>query len=121
MKNSAIIISLLCIYLFTPSAFAQFDIDLEKKIEKKINKELNDAADDAIDESVETIKKGGEEENTNKGPLPFSISVFTLWKKYKPKSNILPDIASPSIKIFFSTKCQPRGRTISTAGLSFNE
>ncbi|MCH7517168.1 MAG: OmpA family protein [Bacteroidetes bacterium] len=67
MKNSTIIISLLCVFFLTTSAFAQFDIDLGKKIEKKINKELNDAADDAIDETAETIKKGGgdEEENEN--------------------------------------------------------
>jgi outer membrane protein OmpA-like peptidoglycan-associated protein len=65
MKNSATIILLSCVLFFPASAFAQFDIDLEKKFEKKINKELNDAADDAIDESVETIKKGGEEENEN--------------------------------------------------------
>ena len=67
MKNAKIIISLLCIFFFTTSTFAQFDIDLEKKIEKKINKELNDAADDAIDETAETVKKGGstgEEETT---------------------------------------------------------
>ena len=70
MKNSKTIILLLCIFFFTTSAFAQFDIDLEKKIEKKVNKELNDAADDAIDESVDAVKKGGEEdienENTSK-------------------------------------------------------
>jgi len=59
MKNSSILISLLYIFFFTTSTFAQFDIDLEKKIEKKINKELNDAADDAIDETTETVKKGG--------------------------------------------------------------
>jgi OOP family OmpA-OmpF porin len=61
MKNSSIFISLLYIFFFTTSTFAQFDIDLEKKIEKKINKELNDAADDAIDETAETIKKGGDD------------------------------------------------------------
>lgn len=68
MKNSAIIISLLCILFFPINTFAQFDIDLEKKIEKKINKELNDAADDAIDETAETIKKGGDdgEDDSNK-------------------------------------------------------
>jgi outer membrane protein OmpA-like peptidoglycan-associated protein len=65
MKNSTIIISLFCVLFFSISTFAQFDIDLEKKIEKKVNKELNDAADDAIDESVETIKKGDGEENEN--------------------------------------------------------
>jgi outer membrane protein OmpA-like peptidoglycan-associated protein len=67
MKNSLILISLLYIFFFTTSTFAQFDIDLEKKIEKKINKELNDAADDAIDETAETVKTGGstgEEETT---------------------------------------------------------
>ena len=48
------------------SAFAQFDIDLEKKIERKVNKELNDATDDAINETAETIKKGGEDENENR-------------------------------------------------------
>ena len=59
MKNSAIIISLFCVLFFSISTFAQFDIDLEKKIEKKVNKEINKAADDAIDETAETIKKGG--------------------------------------------------------------
>jgi outer membrane protein OmpA-like peptidoglycan-associated protein len=63
MKISAIIILLFCVLFFPASAFAQFDIDLEKKIEKKVNKEINKAADDAIDETAETIKKGGEEEN----------------------------------------------------------
>ena len=54
MKNSAIIISLFCVLFFSISTFAQFDIDLEKKIEKKVNKEINKAADDAIDETAET-------------------------------------------------------------------
>ncbi len=58
MKNLTIIISLLCVLFFSISTFAQFDIDLEKKIEKKVNKEINKAADDAIDETTETIKKG---------------------------------------------------------------
>jgi len=65
MKNSAIIILLFCVLFFPASAFAQFDIDLEKKIENKVNKEINKAADDAIDETAETIKKGGEGENEN--------------------------------------------------------
>lgn len=54
------ILIFICIFSFT--AFAQFDIDLdlEKKIEKKVNEEINDAADDAIDETAETIKKGGD-------------------------------------------------------------
>ncbi len=61
MKNSAIIISLFCVLFFSFSTFAQFDIDLEKKIERKVNKEINKAADDAIDETAETIKKGGDD------------------------------------------------------------
>jgi len=59
MKTLIIILSFLCIVLFSASAFAQFDLDIGKKIEKKVNKEVNKAADDAIDETVETIKKGG--------------------------------------------------------------
>ncbi|MBT8382927.1 MAG: OmpA family protein [Ignavibacteria bacterium] len=51
--------------LLSFSAYAQFDIDLNKKIEKKVNKELNDATDDAINETAETIKKGGEGEDEN--------------------------------------------------------
>jgi len=61
MKNSVIIMSLFCGLFFSLNTFAQFDIDLEKKIEKKVNKEINKAADDAIDETAETIKKGGDE------------------------------------------------------------
>jgi len=61
------ILIFICIFSFT--AFAQFDIDLdlEKKIEKKVNKEINDAADDAIDETAETIKKGGSEGGSTEG------------------------------------------------------
>ena len=71
MKNSAIIISLFCVLFFSVSTFAQFDIDLEKKIEKKVNKEINKAADDAIDETAETIKKGGgDEEDPEKVETP---------------------------------------------------
>ena len=51
--------------LLSFSVYAQFDIDLKKKIEKKVNKELNDATDDAINETAETIKKGGEGEDEN--------------------------------------------------------
>jgi outer membrane protein OmpA-like peptidoglycan-associated protein len=51
--------------VFSVNLFAQFDLDIKKKIEKKVNKELNDATDDAIDETTETIKKGGESENEN--------------------------------------------------------
>ncbi len=61
MKNSTILILLFCVLFFSVNTFAQFDIDLEKKIEKKVNKEINKAADDAIDETAETIKKGGDD------------------------------------------------------------
>lgn len=50
---------------FTAEVFAQFDIDLDKKIKDKVNKELNDVTDDAIDETAETIKKGGKVEDEN--------------------------------------------------------
>ena len=49
--------------VFSINLFAQFDLDIKKKIEKKVNKELNDATDDAINETTETIKKGGESES----------------------------------------------------------
>jgi len=52
--------------VFSINLFAQFDLDIKKKIEKKVNKELNEATDDAIDETTETIKKGGESENENR-------------------------------------------------------
>jgi len=57
---------LLSLFLFISfSVYAQFDIDIEKKIKDKVNKELNDATDDAINETTETIKKGGEGEDEN--------------------------------------------------------
>ena len=69
MKTLTIILSLLCIVLFSAGAFAQFDLDIGKKIEKKVNKEINKAADDAIDEGVDAVKKGveGEPEEKDKG------------------------------------------------------
>ena len=71
MKILTIILSLLCILLFSTSAFAQFDLDIGKKIEKKVNKEVNKAADDAIDEGVDAVKKGveGEPEEKDKGDM----------------------------------------------------
>ncbi len=66
MKTLTIILSLLSIVLFSTSAFAQFDLDIGKKIEKKVNKEVNKAADDAIDEGVDAVKKGGEGEPDEK-------------------------------------------------------
>ena len=59
MKTLIIILSLFCIVLFSASAFAQFDLDVGKKIEKKVNNEIDKAADDTIDETAETIKKVG--------------------------------------------------------------
>ncbi|MCH7772080.1 MAG: OmpA family protein [Bacteroidetes bacterium] len=69
MKTLTIILSLLCIVLFSASAFAQFDLDIGKKLEKKVNKEINKAADDAIDEGIDAVKKGaeGEPEEKDKG------------------------------------------------------
>lgn len=69
MKTLTIILSLLYIVLFSAGAFAQFDLDIGKKIEKKVNKEVNKAADDAIDEGVDAVKKGveGEPEEKDKG------------------------------------------------------
>ena len=61
------ILSFILIFSFT--AFAQFDIDLEKKLIKKGDKEFNDAADDVIDKGVDAVKKGaeGEPEEKDKG------------------------------------------------------
>ena len=69
MKTLIIILSFLCIVLFSAGAFAQFDLDIGKKIEKKVDKEVNKAADDAIDEGVDAVKKGveGEPEEKDKG------------------------------------------------------
>ena len=50
--------------------------------------------------------------------MPFAISVFALWKKKSPKSNSEPDIGLPSTRQCLSTRCQPRGRTSSTAVFS---
>lgn len=55
----------LILVVFSINLFAQFDLDINKKIEKKVNKELNNATDDAIDETIETIKKGDDSESEN--------------------------------------------------------
>ena len=47
--------------------------------------------------------------------VPFASSVRALWKKYRPKSNRLAEIGSPSTRTCFSGRCQPRGRTSSVA------
>ncbi|MBT8391714.1 MAG: OmpA family protein [Ignavibacteriaceae bacterium] len=59
------IILFTAINILSPTTFAQFDLDLGKKIEDKVNKEVNEAVDDKIDETSETIKKGGEVEDKN--------------------------------------------------------
>jgi flagellar motor protein MotB len=64
LRISLVLVTLI-IALNTADTFAQFDLDLGKKIEDKVNKELNDAADDAIDETAESIKKGGNVEDEN--------------------------------------------------------
>jgi outer membrane protein OmpA-like peptidoglycan-associated protein len=67
-KNPALFIILFtAVNIFSLDTFAQFDLDLGKKLEDKVNKELSDATDDAIDETAETIKNGSkvEDENTN--------------------------------------------------------
>ena len=40
-----------------------------------------------------------------------------LWKKNRPKSKSEAEMGSPSIRKCFSTRCQPRGRTIRMAGV----
>jgi len=59
MKKINLIITFVISLTFTVNVFAQFNIDLEKKVTNKVNKEMNDAVDDAIDESAETVKSGG--------------------------------------------------------------
>jgi hypothetical protein len=48
-------------------------------------------------------------------PVPRASSSLALWKKYSAKSNRPPDIGAPSTSTCFSGRCQPRGRTNSTA------
>ncbi len=62
MKKSNLIMTFIISLVFTVSVFAQFNIDLEKKVTNKVNKEVNKATDDAIDETAETIKSGGQSE-----------------------------------------------------------
>jgi len=103
MKNSAIIISLFCVLFFSVNTFAQFDIDLEKKIEKKVNKEINKAADDAIDETAETIKKGGDdgEDEPNKNKVKNETPDEEKPVEYDDnKSPSLDDKPSPALKVW---------------------
>ncbi len=59
------IIFVAAINFFSPTTFAQFDLDIEKKVKNKVNKELNNATDDAIYETAETIKNGSKVEDEN--------------------------------------------------------
>ena len=43
-------------------------------------------------------------------------SALALWKKNRPKSNSDAEMGSPSTRKCFSSRCQPRGRTIRVAG-----
>jgi outer membrane protein OmpA-like peptidoglycan-associated protein len=65
MKKSNLIMTFIISLAFTVCVFAQFNIDLEKKVTNKVNKEINKATDDAIDETAETIKSGGKENDKN--------------------------------------------------------
>ena len=51
--------------------------------------------------------------------LLLIASSAALWKKKRPKSKSPPGAATSSTKKCRSRRCQPRGRTISTAGRSF--
>ena len=67
MNKINLILSFIVCLTFTVCVFAQFNIDLEKKVTNKVNKEMNDAVDDAIDETAETVKSGGKnDENETK-------------------------------------------------------
>ena len=65
MKKSNLIMTFIISLTFTVCVFAQFNIDLEKKVTNKVNREVNKATDDAIDETAETIKSGGKENDKN--------------------------------------------------------
>jgi len=65
MKKINLIITIIFISTFTLNVFAQFDLDLEKKVTNKVNREINKATDDAIDETAETIKSGGKDDEKN--------------------------------------------------------
>ena len=65
MKKINLIITIIFISTFTLNVFAQFDLDLEKKVTNKVNREINKATDDAIDETAETIKSGGKHDEKN--------------------------------------------------------
>ena len=51
-----------------------------------------------------------------RGPEPRSSCRRPQWNRYRPKSTRLPDIRSPSMRMCFSVRCQPRGRKTIVAG-----
>ena len=65
MKTLIIILSFLCIVLFSTSAFAQFDIGdkIKKKVGRKVDKEVDKTIDKGIDETEKVIKGEGENED----------------------------------------------------------
>jgi len=62
MNKINLFITIVISLTITVSVFAQFDIDLEKKVTNKVNNEINKATDDAINETVEGVKTIGTEE-----------------------------------------------------------
>jgi len=65
MKKSNLFITFIISLNFTVCVFAQFNLDIEKKVTNKVNREVNKATDDAIDGTAETIKSGGKENDKN--------------------------------------------------------
>jgi len=70
MKTLIIILSFLCIVLFSTSAFAQFDIGdkIKKKVGRKVDKEVDKTIDKGIDETEKVIKGEGENEDGEDDP-----------------------------------------------------
>jgi OmpA-OmpF porin, OOP family len=85
MKKYNLIITSIISLAFAVSVFAQFDIDLEKKVTNKVNKEMNDAVDDAIDETAETVKSGGKNTEKETGENKSSSTTET---KNKSDNNV---------------------------------
>jgi len=70
MKTLTIILSLLCVVLFSANTFAQFDIGdkIKKKVERKAEKEVDKTIDKGIDETEKVIKGEGENEEGDVDP-----------------------------------------------------
>ena len=84
MKKINLILTIIISLTFTVCVFAQFNIDLEKKVTNKVNKEMNDAVDDAIDETAETVKSGDKnDENETK-----ETKTNTTESKNTPDKNV---------------------------------